>query len=172
MTINVILTEEIFKRFTFFDVLRRRKMWRAPAIWAAILCSSAAVCFIMNHVRGAVLLGSVLMLVGLGLPLSYFSTFAGSVKKQILTLGLSRPQQVYTLTLTGKAKGICVSNEKEHADYAWKDVHHIYRDKYATYLYMTKERGFILPHTCIEEGADALWALIFQNVPATRCTIL
>lgn len=172
MKIEVMLTEEIFRRFTMFDMMKRRKVWKAPATWAAILCASAAICFLMNHVRGAVLLGSVLALVGIGMPLSYFGSFAASLKKQILTLGLSRPQHVYTLILTEKAKGIGVSNEKEHADYEWKQVHHIYRDELATYLFMTRERAFILPHFCIEEGEDALWKLICKKVDKARTTDL
>lgn len=172
MKIEVLLTGEVFRRFTLFDIFKRRKMWRAPAIWAAILCGSAIVCFIMNHVRGAVLLGGVLMFVGLGLPLSYFASFSASIKSQILRMGLSRPQHVYTLVLTQKASGISVSNEKEQADYEWKMVHHVYRDVLATYLFMTKERAFILPHSCIEEGDDELWKLITKKVPAERCTDL
>lgn len=170
MKIEVLLTGEVFRRFTLFDIFRRRKMWRAPAIWAAILCSCAIICFIMNHVRGAVLLGGVLMCVGLGLPLSYFASFSASIKSQILRMGLSRPQHVYTLVLTQKASGISVSNEKEKADYEWKMVHHVYRDVLATYLFMTKERAFILPHSCIEEGDEELWKLIAKKVPAERCT--
>lgn len=170
MRIEVELTQEVFRRFSIFDVFKRRKMWRSPVIFAAILCTSAVICFIMNHVRGAVLLGGVLMLVGLGLPLSYFASFASSLKQQITTMGLSRPQHVYTLVLYEKARGISVSNDKEHAEYEWKMVHHVYRDVLATYLFMTKERAFILPHTCIPEGEEALWTLIRKKVPAAHCT--
>lgn len=172
MKIEVILSEEVFRRFTMFDILKRRRMWRSPAIWAAILCSSAVICFAMNHVRGAVLLGGVLLLVGLGMPFSYFANFASSLKKQILTLGLSRPLHVYTLVLTEKARGIRVTNGKEQADYEWRIVHHAYRDKLATYLFITKERGFILPHDCVEEGDDALWELLRKKIPAERRTDL
>ncbi len=170
MKIDVILTEELFRRFTMFDLFRRRKVWKKPAIWAAILCTSAIVCFVMGHVRGAKLLGTVLMLAGLGMPLSYFSTFASSMKQQVLASGLKRPQHVYTLILTDQAKGIAVSNEKEQADYEWKKVHHAYRDLMATYLFITPARGFILPHVCIEEGEDALWELLCRKLPAERCT--
>ena len=45
MRIDVTMTEETFRRFTMFDLFRRRKVCRAPAIWAAILCGSAAICF-------------------------------------------------------------------------------------------------------------------------------
>lgn len=151
---------------------RRRKVWHAPAIWAGILCGSAAICFIMSHIRGAVLLGWVLTLAGLGLPMSYFASFASSLKQQILSQGLKRPKNVYTLVLADNAKGISVSNETEHADYPWKKIHHIYRDLTATYLFITKDRAFILPHQCIEEGEDALWDLISRKVDSSRCTIL
>lgn len=170
MKIEVLLTGEVFRRFTLFDMMQRRKIWKRPAIWAAILCGSAAICFIMNHVRGAVLLGSVLMLVGLGLPLSYFASFGASLKQQIVKLGLTRPIHAYTLTLTEKSKGIQVTNETEKAEYEWKQVYHVYRDLMATYLFMTKERAFILPHSCIEEGDDELWNLIAKKVPAERRT--
>lgn len=172
MKIDVLLTAEIFRRFTLFDMLKRRKIWKRPAIWAAILCASAAICFFMHHVKGAVLLGCVLLLAGLGMPLSYFASFGASLKQQIVSLGLTRPLHVYTLTLTGKNKGIEVSNEKEQAQYEWKKVHHAYRDLQATYLFITSERGFILPHSCVEEGADALWTLLQEKLPAERCTDL
>lgn len=172
MTIPVTLTEETFRRFTMFDMLRRRKVWKSPAIFAAIMCTSGAICYLMHHVEGAVMLGTVLMLVGLGMPTVYFGSFFSSLKKQVLAYGLKRPQQVYTLTLSEKAKGIGVSNEKEHADYEWKQVFHVYRDTLATYLFMTKERAFILPHTCIEEGEEELWKLVEKKVPKERRTDL
>lgn len=172
MKIEVIMTEEIFRRFSRFDLFRRRKVWRAPAIWAAILCTSAVICLTMGHVRGSKLLGTVLLLIGLGLPLAYFASFALSMKQQILSQGLKRPKLVYTLELSEKTKGIGVSNETEHADFEWKKIHHVYRDATATYLFITKSRGFILPHQYIEEGEDALWELISKKVPAERRTVL
>lgn len=172
MTIPVTLTEELFRRFTMFDILRRRKVWKSPATFAAIMCTSGAICYIMHHVEGAVMLGTVLMVVGLGMPAVYFFTFFSSLRKQILASGLKRPQLVYTLTLTEKAKGIAVSNEKEHADYEWKRVFHVYRDTIATYLFLSPQRGFILPHTCIEEGEEELWKLLEKKIPKERRTDL
>jgi hypothetical protein len=172
MTIEATLTEEIFRRFTMFDMLRRRKMWRSPVTFASIMSVSAAICFIMHHVEGAILLGSVLLIVGLGMPLAYFVAFFSSLRKQILQQGLKRPQAFYTLCLTEKSDGIGIRNAKEQASYKWKDVHHVYRDTIATYLYMTPQRAFILPHTCIEEGPEALWNLIEKKIPVQKRTIL
>ena len=78
MTIEVELTGKEFRRFTLFDVLRRRKLWRGPVLFALILGLSAALCFTKSGTRGAVLLGNVLLAVGLGLPSVYFSYFFSS----------------------------------------------------------------------------------------------
>jgi hypothetical protein len=173
MTIPVTLTEETFRRFTMFDILRRRKMWRPSAIFAAIMGTSACICYYMNHVDGAVLLGNVLMTIGLGMPVVYFTTFFASLRKEVLRHGLKRPQLVYTLELTHREQeGIRVSNEKEQAAYPWKQVFHAYRDMTATYLFLSPYQGFILPHTCIEEGEEELWKLLNKKVPEKRRTDL
>lgn len=179
MTITVTLTKEDFCRFTMFDTFRRKKMWRSPAIFAMIMSISASICFIMNHVDGAIMLGCVLLLVGLGMPISYFFFFFSSLRKQVRSLGLHKGvYDAYTLKLTEKSSGIHIENGREQVDYAWKDVHHVYRSKHATYLYITANRAFILPHWCIEDVADAkegreqLWELIRKKVKADKCTVL
>ena len=170
MTIEVNLTAEEFKRFSLFDTFRRRKMWRAPVTFASILSVSALICFIMHQVEGAVMLGSVLLLVGLGMPISYFTAFFTSLGRQVQSLGL--PKKVYALYLTEKSNGIAIENDREHADYKWKDVFHVYRYKTATYLFMTPDRAFILPHSCVDAGADALWQFMEKKLPAGKCTVL
>lgn len=170
MTIEVNLTADEFKRFSLFDTFRRRKMWRSPVTFASILSFCALICFIMHHVEGAVMLGSVLLLVGLGMPISYFTAFFTSLGRQVQSLGL--PKKVYALYLTEKSNGIAIENDREHADYKWKDVFHVYRCKTATYLFMTPDRAFILPHSCVDGGADALWQLMEKKLPAGKCTVL
>lgn len=173
MRIDVLMTEEIFLRFTTFDVLRRRKMWRAPVTFAAILSVCAIVCFVMRHVRGAIFLGSVLLVVGLGMPVVYFVSFYFSLRKQVRVLGLKRPQNVYSLELTREKTGIHVWSKKEKADYEWKRVYHAYRDTLATYLYLNPVQAFVLPHTCLQDQEpDALWALLKDMVPADKLTVL
>lgn len=173
MKIDVLMTEEIFLRFTTFDVLRRRKMWRAPVIFAAILSACAAVCFAMRHVRGAVFLGVVLLAVGLGMPLVYFVSFYFSLRKQVRLRNLKRPQNVYSLELTREKKGIHVSNQREKVDYEWKRVYHAYRDALSTYLYLSPAQAFILPHTCLgDREPEELWALLKEMLPAEKLTVL
>ncbi len=173
MKIDVVMTEAIFRRFTLFDILRRKKTWRAPALFAAILGSCGIICFLMRHVDGAVFLGTTLLVVGLGMPLCYFLGFFLSLNKQVLDSGLKRPHLVYSVELTSKPDGIHVFNEKEEARYSWKQVYHVYRDKTATYLYMTPDRAFVLPDTSLEgDQGEEMWLLILENVGRNRCTVL
>ena len=172
MTIEVHLTAEIFRRFTLFDTFKRRKMWRSPAIFAAILGVSGCICLLMHHDDGATMLGCVLLMVGLGFPASYFLNFSRSMQKQIKAFGLNTPKKVYTLHLSKNSEGISVANEKEHVDYKWENVYHVYQDKQATYLYMSAQRGFILPHTCTDDNGAALWQLLERTLPKQKLTIL
>ncbi|MBO7252483.1 MAG: hypothetical protein J6V25_07640, partial [Oscillospiraceae bacterium] len=114
MRIEVILTETLFRRFTLFDMMKRKKVWRSPVTFASIMSVSAFICFLMHHVEGAILLGSVLLLVGLGMPAAYFISFGNTLRRQITVYGLKTPKNVYTLYLSKKAEGISVSNEQEN----------------------------------------------------------
>lgn len=172
MKVEVRLNEKEFFRFSTFDVLRRRKLWRSPAIFAAILCACAAACFLMRHVRGAVPLGIVLLAAGIGIPAAYFLNFFLSLRRQARQKGLSPAKYVYTLELDDAGSGIVVDNGHEHAVYPWEQVFHVYRNVSASYLYITPQRAFLIPHDCVEGGADALWKLLDARVPADRRTIL
>ena len=171
MTIEVQLSGTEFRRFTIFDLLRRRKQWRGPVLFALILGVSAALCFTRTETQGAMLLGNVLLSVGLGLPCVYFAYFFSSLNRQVRKQGQTRPQHVYTVTLEEKSKGILADNGKEQLTYAWKSVHHAYRNLTATYLYLTPQRALLLPHSCLEDP-DALWALLTKKLPKEKCTVL
>lgn len=172
MKIEVILTAEIFRRFTLYDTLNRRQAWKSPVIFASILSVCAVICYIMHHIDGAILLGTVLLVVGLGMPGAYFLSFFLSISDQIKSLGLNQyPKHIYTVTLTEDSDGIQVENEKEQTKYKWKQVHHAYRNTLDTYLYITPQRGFILPDTCVEDP-DKLWQLLVKKLGTERCTDL
>ncbi len=172
MKVEVRLNEKEFFRFSTFDVLRLRKRWRSPAIFAAILCACAAVCFLMRHVRGAVVLGIALLAAGIGIPAVYFLNFFLSLRRQARQEGLSPAKYVYTLDLGDAAAGITVDNGHEHAAYPWEQVFHVYRNASASYLYITPQRAFLLPHDCVRDGSDALWKLFEARLPADRAVPL
>jgi len=171
MKIQVRLSEKEFLRFSWFDVLRHRRAWRAPAVFAAALCLCAAICFIMSHIRGAVVLGAVLLTVGVGIPAAYFLSFFLSVRKQARDQGLGEGKYVYTLDLGDKG-GLRVDNGREHAVYPWGQVFHAYRGSDAAYLYITPQRAFLIPCHCVDGGADKLWALLKERLPPERMSVL
>lgn len=172
MNIEVYMNEAVFRRFTMFDILQRRKQWRSPVLFTGILSFCACICFAFHRKDGAVMLGIVLLAVGVGLSLIYALNFLLSLNKRILDLHLKTPQLVYTLCLTSEPNGIGVDNGREHACYSWAQIYHAYRDANATYLYITPNRAFLLPHDCIPEGSDALWQLLQQNLTSNQCTVL
>lgn len=169
MKMSVMLDEKVFRAFTIFDILKRRKYWKSPVIFASIMTFSAIVCFLMHDVDGAVLLGTVLAVIGLGMPVIYFTTFFRSLGRQVKLQKLDPPRNVYDIELSEKADGIIVSNGKEKASYRWKDAWKAYKDKKAVYLFITYDRGFILPYSSMKEGkTDEWWALVSGQM-GDRC---
>lgn len=170
MKIEVRLTEKEFIRFGWFDALRVKRAWRGPALFAAILGAAAVLCFIFFARRGAVLLGGALLLVALGLPAAWLLNFGASLRRQAKAAGLSEGKHVYTLELQDGAEGVTVDSGKEHASYAWEQAFHVYRSRTASYLYITPQRAFLIPHSCVEGGPDALWELFERHISAGRQT--
>lgn len=170
MKIDVLLDQKEFLRFSFFDALHCRRVWRLPALFAAILCACAGICFFRPEIRGAAPLGIVLLAVGLGLPAVYFLSFYLSLRQQGEKLNGTGP--VYTVELSPGDGGITVDNGREHAVYPWEQVFHVYRNGSATYLYMAPRRAFLIPHACVKGGAERLWELIGDRVPEERRTVL
>lgn len=169
VNIPVCLDEGEFKRFSWFDALRHKKVWRRPALFAVILGASAVACFALHDRRGAVLLGGVLLMVALGLPAAYFLSFYLSLHRQ--SAELAGGKYVYTIGLHDDGRGITVDNGNEHTAYPWEQVYHVYRTETASYLYITPQRAYLIPHDCAGKDIDRLWALIQRRVPADRQTM-
>ena len=154
MKISCNISEKIFRDFTIFNILKRLKYWKSPVIFASILTLSAIICFVMKTVDGAVLLGSVLLIVGLGVPAVYFISFFLSLNKQVKMQNLNPPRCAYTIDILDKDDGIFLSNEKELVTYRYKQVYHIYLTKECLYLFMTPQRAFLLPYNDMKDYMD------------------
>lgn len=170
LKIEVHLAEKDFICFGCFDAFRVKRAWRGPVLFTAILGAAAALCFLLHSRRGAVLLGGALLTVAVGLPVAWLVNFWLSLRRQARAAGLSGGKHVYTLELHDDETGITVDNEKECAAYSWEQMLHVYRSRTASYLYITPQRAFLIPHDCVEGGPDALWALVRRHVPAGRQT--
>lgn len=168
MTIAVRLSESHYRQFLIFNVLKRQKLYTSPVIFASILTFSAIVCFLMHHIEGAVLLGSVLLVVGWGVPVVYLTTFFASLKKQVAMQKLNPPRLVYTLHFEEDSEVFEISNDKERARYRWRDVFHAYYETDSIYLFITKDKAFLLPLALLD-STDEVWNLIVANLGNGRC---
>lgn len=173
ITVPVRIDRKIFQDFSVFDTLVRQRRWQRPLVFALILLFFAVLCFAQVGKRdGAVLLGGVLAVVGLGLPLVYFGMFFYSVKQQAARMGLSRMKDAYRVELG--ADGVCMhpAGSQDKADqaerHAWGEVYGAWRTENALYLYVGPARAYILPADQIPGGADAAWTLLGSVLPAEK----
>lgn len=145
MEIEVKVDAGIFLKFALFDTFVRQKRWRLPAAFLIIMSGFGIVCFAMQGVREqAWLLGTVLLLLGWGLPAFYVLHFLYSVKQQIKRMGLTQPQSVYTLKLSDD--GVMVSNKKDKINFRWDKLYAVYDRKDCVYIYAAPNKAYILPY--------------------------
>ena len=84
------LDAKTFRRFCRFDMLRLRKRWVKPAVFALILCAFAFVALLARKPQSG-MIAAVLLAVGLGLPIVYIGTFFSQVNLQVARYGWTRP---------------------------------------------------------------------------------
>jgi hypothetical protein len=168
VTVPVMLDEKTLRRFTVFDMLTVKRMWRSPLIFALMMSGFATVCFFMvGRAEGAALLGTVLLAVGLGLPVLYAFRFLRLVDAQVKRHDLTRPRTVYTLGFSREENGVFAENPGgESACYEWARLSGAFRDSGCVYLYVTRNRAFILPENQAE-GGD-LWELFTEMLPPEK----
>ena len=156
VTVPCRIDRKTFNRFADYESLVRKKGWRNPVLFALIMSAFAAVCFLARKTHAqAMLLGSVLLGVGLILPIVWFGMFFSSVSRQATRSGLSPVKAQYYVTLSEEK--IHVSKGKETADFSWQDAYLARRVKDCIYLYVSPTRAFLLPVST--ESAQA-WAII------------
>jgi len=162
-TINIAvnLDKATFRRFATFNTFRRQRRWRTPVWFTAILLGFSIFIFYTNKPQSG-LLGTLLMVIGLGMPIVYFSSFyimlQNNVKKHAL------PRLVYTLQMTDKDVCIHSANKGEELTLSWNQLFAAYRVKNAVYLYVLPTRAFLLPDGQADAPDDELWSLIEQNL--------
>ena len=153
ITVAARVTGHHFGRFAMYDTFVRRKGWRAPLFFIVLMGGFATLCFtVLRDREQASLLGIVLLSVGLVLPVVWLLMYIFSVRKQIKSFELSEYKVQYTLSFSDA--GFTVKKGKETADFKWKDVVRIKRDKGCSYLYVKSGKAFLLP-----DSTEALEAI-------------
>ena len=167
ITVNAIVDAVIFRKFAIFDNLYRKRIWVLPVIFASIMSVFAIVCFAMRGwAEQAVMIGSVLLIIGLGLPLAYIRLFYKSIKVQIKATGLESPRLVYSLQLSCEPDGILAVIDDQSVRYEWRNLYGAYRVPGCIYLYVEVNRAFILPDG--QERGEDIWSLLTDMAPAEK----
>lgn len=165
-TIGSHVTPEVFREFAWFDMLYQQRRYRAPVLFTAIMAASAAVCGLMSgRVRGAGLLGGVLLGVGLILPLGWLLSFHLSIRAESGRLKLAQAPVAYTLRLTDQS--LTVSKDDERVEFAWDKLLRACRLRRSICFYTAPRQAFLLPMEDIPD-ADRLWQELVQRLPAER----
>ena len=169
VTVNVIIDDMIFNKFSMFESFHRRRAYLSPLIFATIMSVSAIICLIMGGM--GLILGATLLFVGLGLPAFRISKIFRAIYAQTKLLDLKNPKTVYSLHFTDAPDGIEVTNHgdgDEPLRYEWKSIHGVYRVRGCIYLYVLPEKAYLLPDGQAVEGTDALLLMLTEMLPPEK----
>jgi len=163
ITVPVRMDYKTLRDFSLFDTFLLKKHWIRPAIFGGIFLVFAIICFAATNKEQNWLLGTVMLLIGLGMPAVYVGMFLSGVKGQAKKLKL--PRRVYTLNFS--SSGVHIANDlkpDEQVDLDWKKIPAAFRCKKAIYLYAAPTRAFILPDGQGDATSDELWAMMEKHL--------
>ena len=171
ITVHVKMDRKILRSFALFDTFLLRKRWIKPAIFGGAFLIFALICFLATDKEQNTLLGTVMLLIGLGMPAVYVGMFLSGVKSQAKKLRLDPPRAVYTLTFS--PENVKIHNDlkvEEDVTLPWDKIPAAFRVRNAVYLYAAPTRAFILPDGQADAPADELWRMIVEKLPKGRAS--
>ena len=132
-----------------------------PSCW--LLPPSAFRSWASARVPG--LLAAVLAIVGIGLPVSYFYSFFRSVSRQIKQMHLPRAFYRVELADTGIAVWMYGQQDKPEptSRHAWDSFYCAYRTDNAVYLYVEKEKAYLL-----NDRMEVVWKFLAGILPKEK----
>ncbi|MDO4483302.1 MAG: YcxB family protein [Clostridia bacterium] len=166
---RVNLTADLFRRFAMYDTFVKQRRYFLPLGFCAIMLFFATVAFLAKDKPQHILIGSILTVVGLSLPLTYWLTYRSSLKGIIKANKF--PKDVYELRLTEEKDGLKIhslTNTKEQAAYKWEQVFRAVRTKGCIYLYPAPIKAFLLPDGQADVSPDELWAFLKKVLPEAK----
>ena len=172
IVIPVRLGEKQFRRFARFDMLRLRKRWVRPAVFALILCAFAFVA-LFSRLPQSGMIAAVLLAVGLGLPIVYIGMFLSQVNVQAQKWKLGKEgRPVYTVTL-GPRDFSVVNNQKagEAVTVPWSEAGQAYRMPGCIYLYASAAKAYLLPDGQANVSDEEVWNWIVQGMGKEKCRV-
>ena len=164
MEIRSIITGEVFTEFAVFDTLIRRKLWRRPAVFAALFALFSVIAFSQAGKRPqAALIGGVLLAVGLAV---YFLSFLASVKKEKKRLSAAPSRPAYVLRLAGS--GVTAIAGDNRRDFDWKTILRVCRLKRCICLYVSENQAFLLTESTGGPSLPQIWEFITKHAGMDR----
>lgn len=154
-TFPIHMQAETFRKFAWFNTMKLRKAWRNPFIFFLIFVISSILCFLQYPSDGAIMLGILLLIIGIGLPVLYLINFNRSISQEIKKHKLNHNPLVYTLTFTEEELQVLAGDQR--ANYPWEILYRAYQKSDAIYLYVTPARGFILPYYASKISPENVW---------------
>lgn len=171
ITVPVRMDYKTLRRFSLFDTFILKKFWIRPAIFGVAFVIFAIICFAATDKQQNWLLGTVMLVLGVGMPAVYVGMYLSQVKQQAKKLRL--PRKVYTLTLNDECVRIANNmKQEEQVTLEWEKIPAAFRCKKAVYLYAAPTRAFILPDGQADAPADEVWAMIRGHMREGRARSL
>ena len=162
---NTNVDARTFRDFSFFNSFLFHSRWISLALFPLVMTGLG----ILNLLTGSAFLFRLFLVLALLIPVLYLIYYGISLRNQIRVNNLTEKRQVYTTCFTnGK---IAVTNENENQPMEWEHIHCLFRYKEYFYLYITKNRAFILPAEDLDDqkSADAFWEYSKLMAPKGRC---
>lgn len=172
ITVHVKMDYKTLRSFSLFDTFLLRKAWIRPGFFCAAFVLFAVICFLANGKEQNWLLGSVLLLIGLGMPAVYVGMYLSGVKAQAKKMRLDPPRPVYTLTLG--EDGVDIHNDlkaENDVHLPWNKIPAAFRVRSAVYLYATPAKAFILPDGMADASDAEVWDYVVKHMPEGRASV-
>lgn len=166
--INVTMDESAFSHFVHFDAFQHRKSWKSPILFAAIMLSSAIICFLLKDRPQLTYIGIGLAVLGLIMPIVWFIGFPKQVKAQAERMALKEPRPLYALTFDDEGVSIQLDGKEETELFPWASLYCFYRTQEAIYFYAKKDMAFLVPSGCGDASDIVLWNMITSHLPASK----
>ncbi|WP_101910238.1 YcxB family protein [Marasmitruncus massiliensis] len=163
MIIHTKMDKRVFTDFSNFNSFRMNGRWLSLALFPVVMGAFG----IVNLITDSRLLFYLFCAAGVAMPLLYLVFYHVSLKRQITAYHLDKSRSAYTVSLS--ADGIAVSTEKEQTSFRWDQVYRVFELDTCTYVYITKARAFLLPHSDLSQATpEQLHQVFLDYLPRVR----
>ncbi len=161
--IHTRMDGRIFTDFSNFNSFRMNRRWLSLVLFPVVMGGFGVV----NLITGSRLLFYLFCAAGVAMPVFYLVFYHVSLKRQIAAYHLDEPRSAYTVSLS--AGGIAVSTEKEQTSFRWDQVYRVFELDSCAYVYITKARAFLLPHSDLSQATpEQLHQMFLDYLPRVR----